>query len=588
SIVAVLLVIIGVTYAYWLVTKTQTNQNVISSGCLDISLTGEKNDIELQDQFPLSDEDGMKLIPYEFTVTNNCNTSVDYQVNLESLGTESEAIISTALKVALDSNVKLLSSGGSAEPTVTDAYESHSIAAGRLAAASTTSDEDTVTYKLRIWIDEDAPISEQNKTYTGKISVTVGQGVVVPYEKGTLAYNILSNYGGIKAMESISTDHLVEAITETANYHISISSNYYYATEATYDEEAGKYTLSGTLVQATTTECQNGTKECGKYTLMNASPIYSSETLYEVIDFKSSGTSVIVNKMQYTTEFGKGTIASEAGVYKTQDDSGDSYYFRGDVKNNYVKFGTYAKDAVLKKCTGNNTVDCSASTNFEILAGSPMYWRIIRINGDGTIRMIYDGTEPVENGTPHVAAIDALSQNYSSVYPDNVNNVTYLDELQTSVDNWYTNYLQTNYEQYIADSIFCEDKESISAGTLEYNTRIFVEHKPKLTCTQEEGKLTVANGKLINPIGLITLDEAIMAGISTFNYNTSSNNYLYSGTPYSTISNIGYAEYIISGNSGIYSTDLYYDHEVRPVINIKSDILFNGSGTIDDPYVLAS
>ncbi|MBQ6687547.1 MAG: hypothetical protein IJN03_03385, partial [Bacilli bacterium] len=86
SIVAVLLVIIGVTYAYWLVTKTQTNQNVISSGCLDITLSGEKNDIELQDQFPLSDTEGMKLTPYEFTVTNNCSTSVDYQVNLESIG----------------------------------------------------------------------------------------------------------------------------------------------------------------------------------------------------------------------------------------------------------------------------------------------------------------------------------------------------------------------------------------------------------------------------------------------------------------------------------------------------------------------
>ncbi|MBQ6687000.1 MAG: hypothetical protein IJN03_00565 [Bacilli bacterium] len=68
SIVAVLLVIIGVTYAYWLVTKTQTNENIISSGCLDISLTGEKNDITLTEQFPLSDEDGMKLTSYELVM----------------------------------------------------------------------------------------------------------------------------------------------------------------------------------------------------------------------------------------------------------------------------------------------------------------------------------------------------------------------------------------------------------------------------------------------------------------------------------------------------------------------------------------
>ena len=81
-----LLVAIGITYAYWLITKNQTGENVISSACLDISLTEEENDITLTNQFPLSDEDGAALTPYTFTVTNNCNTSIDYQVALESIG----------------------------------------------------------------------------------------------------------------------------------------------------------------------------------------------------------------------------------------------------------------------------------------------------------------------------------------------------------------------------------------------------------------------------------------------------------------------------------------------------------------------
>ena len=99
GIVSVLLVALAVTYAYWLVTKTQTGENEITAGCLDISISGEKNDIELTNQFPMSDEDGMKLVPYEFTVTNNCNTSVDYQIALEATGDSSNALSGTSLKV---------------------------------------------------------------------------------------------------------------------------------------------------------------------------------------------------------------------------------------------------------------------------------------------------------------------------------------------------------------------------------------------------------------------------------------------------------------------------------------------------------
>lgn len=55
------------------------------------------------------------------------------------------------------------------------------------------------------------------------------------------------------------------------------------------------------------------------------------------------------------------------GIYKAEDDLGNTYYFRGNVENNYVKFANY-------------------------------YWRIIRINGDGTIRIVYAGTVAHENG----------------------------------------------------------------------------------------------------------------------------------------------------------------------------------------------
>ena len=78
--------------------------------------------------------------------------------------------------------------------------------------------------------------------------------------------------------------------------------------------------------------------------------------------------------IQFTgTSCSSGCSEATVGIYEAEDDLGKSYYFRGDVENNYVKFGKNS-------------------------SGADMYWRIVRINGDGTVRMIYDGTSAHANG----------------------------------------------------------------------------------------------------------------------------------------------------------------------------------------------
>ena len=67
GVIALVLVTIGASYAYWLITRTQQGENVITTGCLDITLNGS-GDITLSNQIPMSDEEGMKLMPYTFTV----------------------------------------------------------------------------------------------------------------------------------------------------------------------------------------------------------------------------------------------------------------------------------------------------------------------------------------------------------------------------------------------------------------------------------------------------------------------------------------------------------------------------------------
>lgn len=178
SVIAIVLVTVAVTYAYWLVTRTQTEENIVTTGCLDISLTDEKNDILLENQFPLSDEEGVTLVPYEFTVTNNCDTPVDYYVALETYDT-AETMKASSIKAQIDSETPaLLSSKQVLNTTIEGATNSYLLKTGTLQAASDTNTNDSASHTLRIWIDANAPISEMSREFESKISVQVGQDII--------------------------------------------------------------------------------------------------------------------------------------------------------------------------------------------------------------------------------------------------------------------------------------------------------------------------------------------------------------------------------------------------------------------------
>ena len=607
SIVAVLLVIIGVTYAYWLVTKTQTNSNIIGAGCLDISLTGEKNDIELQDQFPLSDEDGMKLVPYEFTVTNNCTTSVDYQVNLESIGDSANAIKASAIKVALNDDIKLLTAGGNAEPTVSGAYESNMILYGTLAGLSEETEDDTVTYELRIWIDANAPISEQNKTFQSKITVTIGQGITNPYKEGTLAYDILSNYGGADAITSLSYEWSSGEGKE--DYHTFLyDTSYYWATSYSFDTATGYYELKGDIIKATLEECRQTEGLCGEYFIGDSyrPNILKERFMGKITAFTDPGQPdnssymfVRAKRFGSTNVFSYEPASSEIGLYKVPDDLGESYIFRGNPTNTYVKFGTYKDDIEIKIFDFYMWQE----KTIELKAGAPIYWRIVRINGDGTIRLIYDGTAPVANGVTHTATIGATAYNINHDdakylgYTYDVNGTETDSTIKGVVDKWYEDNLEKTYGKYITDGIFCNDKQ-VSSNDDFYtnfasNYRLH-EQIPQLKCANKNDRYTISdkkgNGLLTKPVGLLTFDEALFAGYVMVGSGT---NYLNSGE-----------EFWLSSPDTIYNNERFYVSSVghmgtissnevnysiigaRPVINLKADVKFTGDGRIDTntPY----
>ena len=290
------------------------------------------------------------------------------------------------------------------------------------------------------------------------------------------------------------------------------------------------------------------------------------------------------------------------GIYKSEDDLGNSYYFRGNITNNYVYF---AKN----------------------------WWQIIRINGDGTIRMIYTSNPNDSNANQYIS---------ESVFNNNSNDNAYVgymygttgsstynathantnsSTIKGVVDTWYQNNL-SSYSKYIADAIYCNDREVVQvnnfggmtltgngAGTNEsayagFN-RTYVDHAPTLKCKNKNDRFTTSstlgNGALTNPIALITSDEVVIGGgagldAATMTYIANDNYYLYPKNgdySYCTMTPVAYfpGDDGVGVSVGIVRYDSYvlldgvgYSYAVRPVVSLKSDAISGGVGTVNNPF----
>ena len=244
-------------------------------------------------------------------------------------------------------------------------------------------------------------------------------------------------------------------------------------------------------------------------------------------------------------------------------------------------------------------------SNWVYFAG--FYWRIIRINGDGTIRMIYQGTGANTTGSG--------TQTRTSAFNSSVNNNMYvgymyqsgqLHGLQKSstikgvLDNWYTNNIANKgFGDYVdGNAGFCGDRRVSSGsgtGTSETDYQPYTRinsSSPSLTCQTEDIYTTsgssTGNKALTQPIGLISADEAMFAGIPWSGSNQ--NNYLYTGQSYWTVSPsyfLNSANVYCVGSRGGFNIDIvtWTDRGVRPVINLKANVtILSGDGSSLNPY----
>ncbi len=304
---------------------------------------------------------------------------------------------------------------------------------------------------------------------------------------------------------------------------------------------------------------------------------------------------------------------NQNGLYESEDDDGLTYFFRGSVNNNYLQF-----------------------------AGK--MWRIIRINGNGSIRIIYDGNGH-KNGEITTDNIAILKQRWSiqnqMAYFDNMYvGLTWTEnqvrgyEVKSNVYNrlmdWYSTNLK-DYEKHIdRNSGFCNDRQPSSSKTVidnkngigteqtyygayvrladledEVGTTMYT---PSFKCSNEtnhyaddlytvegakKSNKTNGNEKLLYPIGLITADEVSFAGgfFGSNNYRY----YLYNGQHYWTISPFwmtgSAAIFQIRDNGELNRNNTYAEFGIRPVVNLKADTIFEFTddetrGTIGNPYVV--
>ena len=259
---------------------------------------------------------------------------------------------------------------------------------------------------------------------------------------------------------------------------------------------------------------------------------------------------------------------NESGLYSGTDSDGTTYYYRGNVTNNYVQFGTYKEDVTNLTLNNDNNHNDGRTETKVASAGDPILWRIVRINGDGSIRLI------AEYNTSATEEAYGTTSNYAN------------SNIKSRIENWYNENIgnDNTLNNKVTMGNYCNDISDNYNGA----TNRLTQNNPSFICPS--GGVEV-NSK----IGLITADEVKFAGANgtsasdmVVNINTYLNNHtwFWSMTPYQY--DIIYTPTPNYGSAGANMES--YENNVasdRPVINLVSDVkITSGDGTKDNPYVI--
>ncbi len=378
--------------------------------------------------------------------------------------------------------------------------------------------------------------------------------------------------GSSAVNKTITANIISYKVTLTVNYGTgSTSKNINYNSSGTF---TGVKPNSGYTATGATLTCNGGATIGLSGTTVTVSKVVKAQTC--TVTFKSNikllDKLLADNPTRKTrTDFSKYYIDDNTGtLYKTTEaitgisSAKDVYYFSGNAKNNWVKFGSYSTTKVVYrgyfetsnktyymdydtkaecktgiKGNGNDKYKYIFNKNCETILlyqkGDPMYWRIIRTNHDSSIRLLYSGTSPSTTmGYIGATPFNAESSGYYTTVGykygaggsiDTVRQNTTNSTIKTYIDTWYKNNL-TSYTNYLSkDAVYCNPRSltytDSSGADFETITRLSAD-APTLNCSNVKDAFSVNNfsAKLDYPVGLMTADEVTYAGSVYFDYRS--------------------------------------------------------------------
>ena len=484
--------------------------------------------------------------------------------------------------------------------------------------------------------------NKSNETY--KYNIVIQDLVNTFVTNGYLQYKITSTNGGYNMTEfedipksSIATDTI---LAYSASIDVGVTQSYTiefkYANDESVDQsdDMGK-TLSGKLFITEGTidpavyyaGYEKGTIG---YQIMSDNPTRLTRT-----DFNTTFTETNTGTLYKATE----SIAGNT--------SKDVYYFAGDAKNNWVKFGKYQNDLIRYRgyYSATSTTDyhdystmdeCTSASSYNINCteykyantGDDIYWRIIRTNHDGSIRLLYSGTSHnttagyiATSSFTDKAKMDPMYAGYmygttGSLENNRLN--TNDSTIKTYIDNWYNNNL-SSYSKYIStEAVYCNDRELAPGQTYSTSSsfdyapsRRLDTNKPTYNCTNNKDAFSGNNSeaKLTYPIGLMTADEIAYAGGKVtpnlpspyaWYYLNSAGGSITGSTTWWSLSPddsrdslVGVPDvWIVCGSDlpgRLQSGFAFTKSGVRPAISLKTCTLWtSGNGTPETPYEIST
>ena len=307
-------------------------------------------------------------------------------------------------------------------------------------------------------------------------------------------------------------------------------------------------------------------------------------------------TQLLADKSTVLTRTDFNTVLTDNNtktLYTSTEDSKTVYYFAGNATDNWVKFGKNASNQDL-------------------------YWRIIRTNSDGSVRLLYHGTSATatnayigesafNSGGSNIAYVSYMYGSLGSI-PNARTNQTNSSTIKTTIDNWYKINLEAKgYTKYLSTTaVYCNDRSTSDNTYFGARTRLDANKTPTYDCATTEDKFTVdsstGNGKLKYPIALMTADEVSFAGglfrntAQTWYYYNSANGSSTGDTNWWLLSPYRWAGgnafvFFVRGSSipGSLSSDYLVANPVgvRPAVSLKSCVKYStGNGSASAPYTI--